>query len=165
MKKLIKSFGIVIFFLILFLGKPINTDIDPLHIGLLPVEITTTDAVAECSVFNLPLTIENVIHAIKQYDIKHPEIVIRQIQWETGHLKSKRATIDNNLFGFRTNKYLVFDHWIESVEYYKNWQDKKYKGGNYYTFLQNVGYAEDSLYVQKLKSIKHNKNIKSLINQ
>lgn len=164
MKKLIKSFGILIFFLILFLGKPINSSINLFDSDLFVTD-TIESNIVECSILNLPLTLENVIIMLKRYDIKHPEVVVRQIQLETGHLKSKGATIDNNLFGFRKQNYMTFDNWVESVEYYKRWQDKKYKGGNYYTFLQNVGYAKDSLYIQKLKSIKHNKNIKSLINQ
>lgn len=104
----------------------------------------------------LPLTIENVISELIINEIKHIDIVLRQIIWETGHLKSYKARVDNNLFGFRRtdSTYMKFDSWSESVEYYKNWQDKRYKGGDYYMFLENVGYAEDSTYIQKLKSLK-----------
>jgi flagellum-specific peptidoglycan hydrolase FlgJ len=52
------------------------------------------------------------------------------------------------------DKYHKYNHWTESVEAYKRFQDKKYKGGDYYTFLKKVGYAEDPHYVWKLKHIK-----------
>lgn len=172
MKKLTKSLTILIFFLLLFLGTPASEEAYTLKTDMLIISSDTpvlvsnsTPTVVECSSFSLPLTLENVIAVIKQHDIKHPEIVLRQVQWETGHLKSKRATIDNNLFGFKAKEYKTFETWEESVEYYKKWQDKKYKGGNYYNFLERVGYAKDAYYIQNLKSIKHTESIKSLLNK
>ena len=38
--------------------------------------------------------------------------------------------------------------------YYKTWQNKYYKGGNYYTFLKNIGYATSQEYISKVKSVK-----------
>lgn len=98
------------------------------------------------------LTIENVIAELKKLRIKHSDIVLKQIKLETGNLKYVE---NNNLFGFRGNHgYLEFNTWQESVEYKKQWQDKKYHGGNYYDFLIKVKYASDSSYIKKLKQFK-----------
>jgi hypothetical protein len=60
-----------------------------------------------------------------------------------------------NIFGFRVKSgYLNFDHWTGCVDYYKTWQDKYYKGGDYYEFLRDIGYAEDTNYINKLKSLR-----------
>lgn len=112
-----------------------------------------------------PLTIENVIKELRDQDVRHPEIVFRQIEAETGYLTSKRAIKDNNLFGLRTSRYLKFNSWQESISYYKHFQDKKYKGGDYYQFLIKVKYAEDSNYVTTLKSIQHSRKVKQLLKQ
>lgn len=101
-----------------------------------------------------PLTMENVIRELIKNDIQHIDVVVRQIMWETGHLKSRRAVKDHNLFGFQTGKGgLKFNKWEDSVKYYKLWQTKKFKGGDYYSFLTRVGYAEDVDYVKKLQSL------------
>lgn len=90
---------------------------------------------------------------LKRLNIKHQHIVYAQAKLESGNFKSKYFLEKNNLFGFRTkNGYLSFEDWKDCCAYYKKWQDKKYKGGNYYQFLVNIGYAEDSIYIQKLKS-------------
>ena len=39
----------------------------------------------------------------------------------------------------------------ECVEYYKAWQNKRYVKGDYYVFLQKIGYAEEEGYIQMLK--------------
>ena len=85
--------------------------------------------------------------------IKHPEIVFAQARLETGNFKSLLFTKNNNLFGFRgKNGYIEYNHWTESVKAYKRFQDKYYKGGDYYSFLERIGYAEDSNYIKKVKS-------------
>jgi len=96
-------------------------------------------------------------------DIQHKDIVLKQSILETGWFKSYNCRINHNLFGFRhkskvtpKNKmgYFIFDDWRESVRYYEEWQNKYYKGGDYFTFLRNIGYATDPEYVKKLKGIK-----------
>mgnify|MGYP003150158557 CR=1 FL=1 len=88
-------------------------------------------------------------------DIKHKDIVLRQSILETGHYKSYSCRIRKNLFGFRyKGKYLEFNSWKESIDYYEGWQKRKYKGGDYFTFLKQVGYATDKAYVSKLKGIR-----------
>jgi len=87
--------------------------------------------------------------------IQEPEVVTAQAILETGWFDCEYCSLDgNNIFGFWYNdKYLNFDNWQGSVEYYKTWQDRRYKGGDYYTFLKDVGYATDTEYVIKLKQI------------
>ena len=53
-----------------------------------------------------------------------------------------------------------FFDWTKSVRYYKRWQLRKYNGGDYYLFLKNVGYAEDTLYLKKIKWIIKNERSK-----
>lgn len=99
------------------------------------------------------LTKDNLMNEIKRAGIKFPDIVFKQAMIESGNLKCKNCSLDkNNLFGFRDSKgYIYFNTWIGSVYYYARWQNRKYKGGDYYIFLKEVGYAEDSLYIWKLK--------------
>ena len=92
------------------------------------------------------------------YEVKHPDIVLKQAILETGWFKSEYCVKRHNLFGFYDSKnktYMTFNTWQESVIYYKNWQDKRYKGGDYYQFLSNIGYTYkgDTMYSHYLKQI------------
>lgn len=95
--------------------------------------------------------------ALLFYDIKHPEIVYAQALLETGYFRSKGCTRDNNLFGLYNSKrkrYHKFNHWTESVVKYKEWIQHRYKPPNdYYEFLRKIHYAEDPMYITKLKQI------------
>tara|TARA_R110002153_G_scaffold43610_1_gene123331 strand:- start:3499 stop:3924 length:426 start_codon:yes stop_codon:yes gene_type:complete len=101
---------------------------------------------------------------IKQ-DVKHPDIVLKQIILETGWLNCTNCALDaNNLFGFWWKKaYKKFDNWKDGVSYYKVWQEKWYITGDYYAFLECIyvgskgdckRYATDPLYTTKLKQIR-----------
>lgn len=98
-----------------------------------------------------------VFRALEYYEIKHPEIVLVQAQLETGRYKSKVCKENNNLFGLynsNSKKYFKFKHWTESVEAYGKYIQNKYNGtGNYYHFLDSIGYAEDPNYIKKLKKM------------
>ena len=97
-----------------------------------------------------------VLKAIKYYNIKYPKIVLAQSVLETGHYRSKLCRENNNLFGLYNSakkEYFKFSHWSESVEAYKKYVQYKYKGGDYYNFLDSIGYASDSLYISKIKNI------------
>jgi hypothetical protein len=80
--------------------------------------------------------------------IAHHEIVVAQSILETGWYKCTQCSLDhNNLFGFRyKGEYIKFDHWKESVDYYKVWQRKHYKGGDYYEFLSCVPFSGGKCY-------------------
>ena len=101
------------------------------------------------------LTVENVRKELIKLGVENPDIVLRQSILETGWYKCDNCSLKyNNIFGFRwKGKYLKFDNWTKSVEYYKWWQGKLYKGGDYYVFLKKVGYATSKTYLQKLKQL------------
>ena len=100
-------------------------------------------------------TIELVRAEILRLEIKYPEIVLAQSVLETGWYKSRRCLEDHNLFGFRSKKgYLLYDSWESSVGAYSKWQIKYYKGDeDYYQFLADIGYFEDSTYIVKVKQL------------
>ena len=100
------------------------------------------------------LTEANVYNELKKQGIKHPKIVLAQSKLETGLYTSKVCKQYNNLFGLMKGKsYHKFNHWTESVTYYKNHIQSRYKGGDYYAFLSKIGYAEDNKYCHKLKKL------------
>lgn len=94
---------------------------------------------------------------LNYYGVMYPDIVRAQAILETGHYRSKVFKEYNNLFGLYDSKngdYFRFNHWSESVAAYISMIQYRYKPPNdYYHFLQDIGYAEDSLYVSKVKSI------------
>jgi hypothetical protein len=77
---------------------------------------------------------------------------------ETGHLKCTKCSLRfNNLFGFwNGERYLEFDTWEDSIDYYERWQIRKgYDGGDYYDFLRRKWGAPDmERYIRTLKITK-----------
>lgn len=108
-------------------------------------------------IFLIPITakatsLDRIKRELKRHNVKHIEIVVAQIRLETGNLKSKYFKKTNNLFGFSLNgKLIKYRSVSESIKDYKKWQTKHYRGGCYYEFLKMIGYAEDRLYIKKLK--------------
>lgn len=98
-----------------------------------------------------------VLQACEYYGIKHPKIVLAQAILETGHYQSGGCKYDKNLFGLYNSKkgeFFKFDKWYQSVEAYRNKIQYRYDGTtDYYKWLEQIGYAEDTLYTQKLKQI------------
>jgi hypothetical protein len=96
--------------------------------------------------------------------IKHPDIVLKQAIYETGHFKSNIFCGKNNLFGFRHNKYVCYDSWKACVDYYKVWQDKHYTNDSldYYIFLASNNFSGKNRqhYVSQIK----NTRIKATLN-
>lgn len=104
----------------------------------------------------MDLNIANLYTALDKYHISNPSIVVAQALLETGYFTSYVCKEKNNLFGLRRpsdGSYYSFRNWEESVKAYKDYVQYKYKGGDYYTFLRKIGYAEDPFYVDKLRSI------------
>lgn len=94
----------------------------------------------------------NLILYMHELKIKAPNIVLAQAKLETGNFTSYLFEVSHNLFGFRGFMgYYSYKSWQCSVVAYKEWQDKHYKGGDYFEFLESIGYATDSLYCYKLK--------------
>lgn len=106
---------------------------------------------------NLPeLTIPNLYKEIIRNGILYAKIVLAQAILETGWFRSSVCRNKHNLFGLTnpsTGKYYEFNHWTESVRAYYTKVQYKYKGGNYLFWLDEIGYAEDSEYLEKLNEI------------
>ena len=104
----------------------------------------------------LPLTYANLCLALRYYHVQHPRIVLAQAILETGWLRSPVCRTKNNLFGLtnpRTGEYYEFEHWSDSVRGYKTLVQYRYKGGNYYDWLDEIGYAEAPDYTTALKKV------------
>lgn len=100
------------------------------------------------------LTLESVLAEILRNELAHPRVVLAQAVLETGWFKSSVCRNMNNLFGLtnpRTKEYYRFDTWQESVTAYYTKVQYRYKGGNYLTWLREIGYAEDPDYTAKLR--------------
>lgn len=98
---------------------------------------------------------DSVYRYLVSIGCKHPEIVTAQSILETGHYKSYSCRTRHNLFGLRYNhQYLIFNNWRESCDAYMSKVQYKYKGGDYYKFLDSIGYATDTSYIYKLKKIR-----------
>lgn len=104
---------------------------------------------------------EGLEEALSYYGLEHKDIVYAQAVLETGHFKSKVCLNYNNLFGLYDSKskdYYKFNHWTESIVAYKECIQKKYQPpNNYYTFLEEINYAEDENYTKLLKEIVKNR--------
>ena len=110
------------------------------------------------------LTKNQVWRYINYLNIKHPEIVYAQYGQETGWGKSKAAINKCNLFGFMyKGRIMEFESHVACIMYYKRWQQRKYKGGNYYQFLIDINYAGDPAYIQRLKQIVRYEKKKGLL--
>jgi len=100
------------------------------------------------------LTASNLKLELKKHNIPHANIVYAQAKLESGLGTSKVYNRTNNLFGLRKgNKYRSYSHWTECVKDYKRCISNRYKGGNYYAFLEKIKYAEDPQYTNKLKTM------------
>ena len=102
------------------------------------------------------VSVSNVYLFCLHYNLHCPEVVTKQFIVETGYGKCKGCSLDNNnLFGIGWNgkTYFAFDHWTESIKSYKYHIQRRYKGGDYYEFLDRIGYATDPNYTNKLKKI------------
>lgn len=102
------------------------------------------------------LNIENLYAALRKYNVMYPKIVVAQAIIETGYFSSNACLNYNNLFGLRrpsNGQYYRFENWEQSVKAYKDYIQYKYKGGDYFRFLDRIGYAEDPYYISKVRSI------------
>jgi|31_taG_2_1085359.scaffolds.fasta_scaffold33912_2 hypothetical protein len=98
---------------------------------------------------------------IRKHNILHPDKVLRQAMYESGWLQCRYCSMKyNNPFGFRhkdwiteenSKGYIIFQSLEEAVKYYARWQKKYYHGGDYYAFIDNIGYAEKKGYTDYLK--------------
>ena len=101
-----------------------------------------------------PLNKKNVLAELKRQKVPHANIVLAQSKLETGGYTSKICKTHNNIFGLRKgNSYRKYNNYVACISDYKKLISSKYKGGNYYDFLEKLGYAEDPSYTKKLKNL------------
>ena len=100
---------------------------------------------------------EGIDEALIYYGIEHPTIVKAQAILETGNFTSDLCLKNNNLFGLydsKNKRYYSYNHWWESIEAYKKLVQRKYNNSKYYyRFLEDIKYAKDKEYINKLKEI------------
>jgi hypothetical protein len=117
-----------------------------------------------------------LIEKIKQLNFKFPHIILAQSYQETGHYKSGIFLENNNLFGMKeaklrsnlakgTNRnHAYYDTWQDSVVdyalFYSTYLHDIKTEGEYFEYLKQ-NYAEDLTYVQRLKALIKNRNLKS----
>lgn len=98
----------------------------------------------------------SMLIACEYYGIKYPKIVTAQAILESGNFKSEIFKKYNNPFGLYNSKakdYYKFNHWTEAIIAYQTMIEYKYEGGDYYSFLDSIGYATDQDYIRKVKAI------------
>jgi Mannosyl-glycoprotein endo-beta-N-acetylglucosaminidase len=102
--------------------------------------------------------VDDVFTKICEKNIEFPSIVMRQAILETGWFRSQFLMSKNNLFGFKHRQYLQFDHFEESIDFYKQWQDRHLPSDtmNYYQFLEKIKYGTPG-YTKHLQHIAWNK--------
>lgn len=148
----IKELILVIILLAVNLYSP-HISVSNVHVQ--PVEVEVNKDVAPVEVNTDELTLANLKMELDKQNVRFSDIVLRQAILETGWFGCDNCSLEyNNLFGFLyKGKYLKFDNWKESVEYYKWWQDQLYRGGDYYAFLTRIGYATAPNYIAKLHEL------------
>ena len=110
---------------------------------------------------NTEFSEEKLIQSIHYFKLESPEWVLAQAKLETGFYKSNVFREKNNLFGLydsRNKAYFSFKHWSNSVIAYKSMiqSSRRFnpsKWRSYGDYLNHIGYAEDSTYIDKLKAL------------
>ena len=98
----------------------------------------------------------SMLVACEFFGIKYPKIVTAQAILESGNFKSRVFQKYNNPFGLYNSckkDYYKFNHWTDAILAYQTMIEYKYKEGDYYKFLEDIGYAEDPNYIRKVKAI------------
>ena len=91
---------------------------------------------------------------LDKHNIPHKNIVMAQAKLESGNFKSSLTKTHQNIFGLKKgDDYRKYSHWSECVRDYKRYISSRYKGGDYYAFLDKIGYASNPNYTTLLKKI------------
>lgn len=96
----------------------------------------------------------NLREELAKNNIPHANIVLAQAKLESGNFKSELVRTHQNIFGLKKgNRYRRYSHWTECVKDYKKCISDRYNGGNYYAFLNRIGYAGHPNYTGLLKDM------------
>lgn len=139
----------------LFIGTLYERYITPSNNPILVKDtVVVHDTIVKSIAAIPPLNETNVLKELKKQNIPHAKIVLAQSKLETGGYKSKLCKTHNNIFGLKKgNSYRRYNNYVACIADYKKRISSKYKGGDYYKFLTELGYAEDPEYTQKLKDM------------
>lgn len=107
-------------------------------------------------------TQKEIAKHIRDLDIPFPEIVMKQAILESGYFTSKAHVKRNNFLGMFEGK-KQYSNPKDCLIDYKKFISKKYKDGDYYSFLKRLGYCECDDYVVKLKEITLNEDIVNIL--
>ena len=145
------------FFVTLFSVTLLRTEVNELTLKVDSLENYSNVVYKNIPTFESKSPKEGIDEALLYYDIKHPTIVKAQAILETGHFTSDLCIKNNNLFGLydsKNKRYYSYNHWWESIIAYKEIIQKRYDNSKYYyMFLEDIKYAEDKEYINKLKKI------------
>lgn len=105
-----------------------------------------------------------IIHSeILRQHLIFSDIIFRQAMYETSWLKAPGFTVCNNLFGFmHGGKLMRFKFWEDSITHYKYNILKRWRGQDYYDFLNCMWIKSDGTcqrYAQSLEYTDHLKNL------
>ena len=104
-----------------------------------------------------PITSATFYQALVELEVQHPEVVLAQAQLETAYFTSTLCKEYNNTLGLydsRSKDFYKFDTWVISIMAYKQLVEYKLKDGeDYYDFLTDLPYAEDPMYLKKIKTL------------
>lgn len=116
------------------------------------------------------LSQERLLAALRFNNVISPEVVLSQGKLETGYFRSQLCRKYNNLFGMKwpwgrinkssghtENGFAVYVCWYDAVLDMKLFQAYYMQRGkdlnNYFSFLEDIGYAEESDYIIKLEKL------------
>ena len=127
-----------------------------------------------------PFSEDALIELLKNCNIKYPHIVLAQAKLESNNFKSKIFKQNNNMFGMRkarqrittaeTEKstYAYYRDWVDSVHDYAMYQSSVMSNvPNESEYFNKLGerYAEDTLYISKLKNIIKIEKLKNIFEE
>lgn len=108
---------------------------------------------------DLEANVTNMLAVCEYYGVKHPRVVTAQAILESGNFESKLFKEYNNPFGLYNSKekdYFKFKHWTDAIAAYISMVEYRYVGGDYYRFLEELPYAQDNRYIDKVRIIESN---------
>lgn len=122
---------------------------------------------------------QKLIEKISQLNFRYPHIILAQSKLESGNYKSTIFLENNNMFGMKeaklratlakgTNRgHAFYDSWqdciVDYALYYSTYLSDIKTEGEYFEYLRQ-NYAEDPTYVQRLKALVKNQNLKNKFN-
>lgn len=127
-----------------------------IHIEMVKDSVKVTPKVAQVKPITKPKVLNetNLKEELAKNKIPHANIVLAQAKLESGNFKSDLVRTHQNIFGLKKgNRYRRYSHWTECVKDYKKCISDRYDGGNYYAFLNRIGYASHPNYTGLLKDM------------